>query len=66
MEKICQLPRTAEEELALIFVFALRCEDSEILTQYNDELFQRGTHELVGLVPKCTSIWNCTLHATIL
>lgn len=34
------------EELALIFVFALCCEDSEILTQYNEELSQRGTREL--------------------
>ena len=33
------------------WVFALCCEDSEILTQYSDELFQRGT-EFVDLIPK--------------
>lgn len=54
------------EELALISVFALCCEGSEILTQYNEELSQRGTRELVSLVPKCASVRNCTLHATVL
>lgn len=45
------------EKLALT-VFALCCEDSETLTQYNDALSWRGTHELVDLIPKCISVWK--------
>ena len=48
-----------------VLFFALCCEVSEILTQYDDEMCERGAHELVGLISKYISVWNCSLQTTV-